>query len=362
MIPYENLAASNQIFMADFAQKAAKVIDSGWYVLGNEVSAFEESFAKKVGTKHCIGVASGLDALKIALMTLHLPKDSEVIVAANTYIATILAIVDCGLRPVLVEPSMDDYNLDVNLIEQAITQHTRAIMPVHLYGYPCRMDKLMALAKQYNLKVVEDCAQAHGATFQSKPIGSFGHANAWSFYPTKNLGALGDAGAITTDDDELAEIARSLRNYGSTQKYHNDRIGLNSRLDEIQAAFLNVKLTALDKITEHKRQLAKLYDKKLGSHFIKPNYDESEQSVYHIYPVRIEARNKVKEQLRALGVGTEIHYPVAPHHQKAMQGILRGTYPLSEQCHNTLLSLPISFGHTAEDIAQVIEILNGVHL
>lgn len=359
MIAYENLGATNKAFMADFSQKAKDVIESGWYVLGKEVAAFEENFAKSVGVKHCVGVASGLDALKISLMALNLPKGSEVIVASNTYIATILAIVDCGLKPVLVEPSVQDYNLDVDLIEQAITKQTCAILPVHLYGYPCHMDKLMAIASQHNLKVVEDCAQAHGATFNQKAVGSFGHCNAWSFYPTKNLGALGDGGAITTDDDELAEIARSIRNYGSSKKYYNERVGLNSRLDEIQAAFLNVKLSALDKITQHKRDLAKLYDAQLKGPFVKPEYDSNEQSVYHIYPVRVENRDKVKHDLREIGVGTEIHYPVAPHHQKAMQGILEGRYPVAEKLHDSVLSLPISFGHTPNDIEQVIEIMNG---
>ncbi len=361
MIEYENLGRTNQSFMQEFELKAKQVIHSGWYILGQELQAFEENFASYLGVKHCVGVASGLDALKISLKVLDLPKGSEVIVASNSYIATVLAIIECGLKPVLVEPSIDDYNIDIRQIEKHITSKTKAILPVHLYGYACDMKAIMALAKERDLKIVEDCAQAHGAKHDGQMVGTFGDCNAWSFYPTKNLGALGDGGAITTNDETLAKRCRQLRNYGSSIKYHNERLGYNSRLDEIQAAFLNVKLAALDQMTQHKQALAKSYHDSLSSTYQKPGYDEM-SSVYHIYPVRISDRDKMKAHLLELGLKTEVHYPIPPYKQNALAGMFDGHFPISDEIHQTVLSLPISYGHTQQDIKQVITIMNGAIL
>ena len=258
-VAYENLAKSNSIFMSDYKKTFSDFVEKGWYVLGEQVKSFEEEFASFIGTKYCIGVASGLDALIISLECLKLPKGSDVLVPSNTYIASILAIVKAGLNPVLVEPDEKTCNINPDLLESKLTQKTKAVLVVHLYGKSFEMDKICNFCKKYNLKLVEDCAQSHGAKFSKKMTGSFGDAGAFSFYPTKNLGALGDAGAICTNDKELADMARAWRNYGSEKHYHNKYTGLNSRLDEIQAAFLRIKLMHIDEITEKKRRLANLY-------------------------------------------------------------------------------------------------------
>jgi dTDP-4-amino-4,6-dideoxygalactose transaminase len=265
MIEYESLASSNAAYIADLEAAASRVIRSGWYVLGQEVGAFEQEFAKYVGAKHCIGVANGLDALILSIEALNLPKGSDVLVASNTYIATILAILRAGHHPVLVEPVLETFNIDPALLPAALTPNTRAICVTHLFGKACRMDAIGAFARAHGLKVIEDCAQSHGAKLAGKMTGTFGDAGCFSFYPTKNLGAVGDAGAIVTDDDELADRLRHLRNYGSKQKYVNEYVGVNSRLDEIQAAMLRVKLRHLDEMTQHKRVLAKIYIENLPS-------------------------------------------------------------------------------------------------
>ena len=263
MISYENLELVNKPFEEEFKVAFNKFLDNGYYVLGNEVKQFEEEFASFIGTKYCIGVASGLDALIISLECLNLPKGSDVLVPSNTYIASILAIVKAGLNPILVEPDLETYNIDPDEIEKRITPATRAVLIVHLYGKSCDMDRICEICKKHDLKLVEDCAQSHGAKFKDKTTGSFGDFGAFSFYPTKNLGALGDAGAICTDNEELAEKARAYRNYGSSKKYYNKYLGLNSRLDELQAAFLRVKLRHLNEITEKKRALANIYMNRL---------------------------------------------------------------------------------------------------
>jgi dTDP-4-amino-4,6-dideoxygalactose transaminase len=358
MIEYENLGKLNQPFFEDYKKIFEKTLLSGWYILGNNVTNFENEFAAYTGAAYCIGLASGLDALSIALRCFDFPVGSEVIVPSNTYIATVLAIVQNGLKPVLVEPDINTYNIDPAKIEEKVTNKTRAIMLVHLYGKCCQMDAIQAIAKKYNLRIIEDCAQSHGSKFKGQASGTFGDFGAHSFYPTKNLGALGDAGAATTNDIVLNEKMRALRNYGSKVKYINEYAGYNSRLDEIQAGFLSVKLLALNTINDHKRMLAKLYLENLKSDYVKPVTHADYYDVYHIFNIRHKQRDKLKNYLLANGVKTDIHYPVAPHNQRAMKGILTGSYPIAEEIHSTTLSLPISYFHTKEDIWQVIKILN----
>lgn len=357
MIEYENLKRVNERLFEKYKERFDDFLQSGWFVLGNNVTKFEQEFASFCNTKHCVGVASGLDALILAINAFNFPKDSEIIVPSNTYIATILAIVRNGFKPVLVEPDILTYNIDPSKIEEKITSKTKAILVVHLYGKACDMDPVMTIANQFDLKIIEDAAQAHGAIYKAKKTGSFG-VGCFSFYPTKNLGALGDAGAITTNDDLLAQKFKSLRNYGSTVKYYNDEIGYNSRLDEIQAGFLSIKLEILDEITNHKRNLASIYLENLDDRFIKPVTDNDYLDVYHIFNIRHTKRDKLKEYLLANGIKTEIHYPLSPHKQKAMQRIIEGEYPISDEIHNTTLSLPISYFHTKEDILHVCEILH----
>ncbi|HOV15500.1 MAG TPA: DegT/DnrJ/EryC1/StrS family aminotransferase, partial [Spirochaetota bacterium] len=341
MIDYENLGKLNKPFFEEYEKTFKRVLESGWYVLGKEVKNFEEEFAAFCKVRHCIGVANGLDALVIALKSLDMPLDSEVIVPSNTYIASILAIVLAGFKPVLVEPDIKTYNIDPDLIEKAITKKTKAILPVHLYGKLCEMDKIMAIAKKHNLFVVEDCAQAHGANLNGKPAGSWGNINGFSFYPTKNLGALADAGAVTTDDENLAKKIQTLRNYGSNVKYYNEVIGYNSRLDEVQAAFLSVKLKKIDEITKHKQRLASIYQNEISdSKFIKPIVQDGYEDVFHIYNIRHNDRDRLKEYLLKKEIKTEIHYPLSPNKQKAMIGIIdHYNCPISEEIHRTTLSL-----------------------
>ena len=335
-----------------------KTLLSGWYVLGNNVLTFEHEYASFIGSNHCIGVASGLDALILALRCFEFPAGSEIIVPSNTYIATILSILQNGLKAVLVEPDINTYNIDPGKIIEKITSKTKAIMPVHLYGKCCHMDAILEIGKRYNLRIIEDCAQSHGSKYKNKLSGSFGDLAAHSFYPTKNLGALGDAGAVTTDDDSMTVKLKALRNYGSKVKYVNEYVGCNSRLDEIQAGFLSIKLGFLNNINEHKRKLAKLYLENLKDEFIKPFVEEDFYDVYHIFNIRHSRRDELKEYLMEREIKTEIHYPVAPHNQKAMKGIIEGKFPISEEIHATTLSLPISYFHSEEDILRVIDVLN----
>lgn len=359
MIEYENLFKSNKMFADEFQNSFKKVLESGWFILGNEVKNFENAFAEFHQSKYCIGVASGLDALILALRACDFPKETEVIVPSNTYIATILSILHCGFKPILVEPDINTYNIDPEKIEAQITPNTKALMIVHLYGKSCEMDKITSLSKKHNLILIEDCAQSHGAKFKNKLTGTFGEFGAFSFYPTKNLGALGDAGAIITNDDNYAATLKRLRNYGSDIKYYNEIVGYNSRLDEVQAAFLSIKLKRLSEINEHKRQLAKIYQQELKDDFIKPQKRQDYFDVFHIYNIRHEQRDKLKEYLLKNEIKTEIHYPVSPHKQRAMKGILDNQeFPISEEIHKTTLSLPISFGNTKEEVYRVIEVMN----
>ncbi|HET6244982.1 MAG: DegT/DnrJ/EryC1/StrS family aminotransferase [Bacteroidetes bacterium] len=359
MIEYESLALLNASFHKEFASSFATVLNSGWYVLGENVKKFEQEFAAYNSISNCIGVASGLDAITLSIAAFNFEPQSEIIVPSNTYIATIISVLQNNMKPVLVEPSIETYNIDPTKIEASITKKTKAIVVVHLYGKSCDMDPIIALCKKYDLKLIEDCAQSHGATYKNKHTGTFGEFGAFSFYPTKNLGALGDAGAIVCNDNKLAGIIRRLRNYGSDKKYYNELVGYNSRLDEVQAAFLSVKLKRLNEINEHKRQLASIYLNELKSDFIKPVVHTDYFDVYHIFCIRHSRRNELKEYLLENNIKTEIHYPVSPNNQVALKNLFaEQKFPISEEIHNTTLSLPISFFHSKEDVQKVVEVMN----
>jgi dTDP-4-amino-4,6-dideoxygalactose transaminase len=358
MIEYENLAKTNAAFLKVLEKDLRQTIQSGWFILGEKVSQFEKAFASFCGTRYCTGVASGLDALIIALRSFDFPPGCEIIVPSNTYIATILSIIHAGCKPVLVEPDIHTYNINPALIEGNITSRTKGVMIVHLYGKPCNMDPIMSACRKHKLHLFEDCAQAHGARYKGKIVGGFGDAGAFSFYPTKNLGALGDAGAIVTNKAALDKKFRIIRHYGQNKKYYNQLIGINSRLDEVQAGFLSIKLSQIERLTVHKRKLANIYLEQLKDDFIKPVRHPDYFDVYHIFNIRHSRRDKLRDYLLKNEIKTEIHYPVPPHEQKAMKGILMGNYPISEEIHRTTLSLPISFAHSADDIHHVVDILN----
>jgi len=357
MIEYESLANSNFIYMRDLEAAASRVINSGWYVLGQEVVTFEQEFAQYIGAKHCIGVANGLDALMLSIEGLNLPRGSEILVSSNTYIATILAIVRAGHKPILVEPEIETFNMDPMRLHRALTSNTSAICVTHLFGKPCRMDVITSFAYEHDLKIIEDCAQSHGAKLNGQMTGTFGDAGCFSFYPTKNLGALGDAGAVVTNDDTLADRIRHARNYGSKQKYVNEYVGVNSRLDEIQAAFLRVKLRHLEEMTLHKRALADIYFEYLPDWLTLPRKRDDEYDVFHIFGIRHAQRDELRQWLLDSDIKTEVHYPIPPHRQKAMQGILSGEWPIADELHATELSLPISTGHSTQEIERVAEII-----
>ena len=359
MVVYEDLKLVNKPFTECFRQQFENVLSSGWYILGNEVRRFENEFAAYHDLPHCIGVANGLDALILSLKALQLNEKSEVLVPSNTYIATILAIIHAGHIPVLVEPDIHTYNIDPGRIEDSITNKTAAVLIVHLYGKCCNMDEIITICQHRGLALLEDCAQSHGARYKEQLCGTFGDMSAFSFYPTKNLGCLGDGGAVLTKDEKLAAHIRMLRNYGSSEKYRNESVGYNSRLDELQAAFLQVKLKGLSSINEHKKQLASIYINQLREDFITPLTDKDHDDVYHIFAVRHPARNELRQYLADNGIGTEVHYPIPPHQQKALQGMFGDkTFPVSEEIHNTILSLPCSTAHTVGDIEHVVSVIN----
>ncbi len=359
LIEYENLAKVNGHFRAELTATFGAVLDSGWFILGKSLAQFEDHFAAYCGVPHCVGVGSGLDAIRIALEASRLRPGGEVIVAGNAYIACAMAILQAGLTPKLVEPDPHTYNLDPGCVANAINDQTVAIMAVHLYGKMCDMDRLSALATQHGLCLIENAAQAHGASLHGRKAGSWGHCAAFSFYPTKNLGALGDGGAVLTASPAVAEQARILRNYGSDRKYHNGQLGYNSRLDDLQAAFLGIKLAHLERINAHKRQLAALYQAGLGPQFVKPTVASSYHDVHHIYPVRHPERDQLRAYLRQHQILTEIHYPIPPHQQPALQNQLgSASLPMSEQLAQTQLSLPISYCHTEADVQRVVETVN----
>jgi len=363
MIPFLDLKAINTQYRDELVAAATRVIDSGWYIQGTEVKAFEEEFADYCGSKYCIGVANGLDALTLTLRAWKemgkLKEGDEVIVPANTYIASILAITENRLKPVLVEPEEATFNLCPEKTAAAITSNTKAIVAVHLYGQISPMPELMQLANKHGLLLLEDAAQAHGASIDGRKAGSWGHAAGFSFYPGKNLGALGDAGAVTTDDEELAKTIRALGNYGSHKKYENLYQGVNSRLDEIQAAMLRVKLRHLDDEIESRRNVAEYYLANIGNPKIQlPAVDNRESHVWHLFVVRPAMRNELQQHLAEQGVQTLIHYPMAPHQQQAYKAISKVSLPVTEEIHRSVLSLPMGPHLTPNQLNQVIGALN----
>lgn len=367
MIPFLDLKSINAQYRAELIEACTRVIDSGWYIGGNELFQFEENFAAYCGTQYCVGVANGLDALILTLRAWielgRLKAGDEIVVPANTYIASILAISANHLTPVLVEPDTYTCNIDPKKIEAAITSKTRAILPVHLYGQIADMPAIMNMAEKYNLLVLEDSAQAHGASIAGKKVGNWGHASGFSFYPGKNLGALGDAGAITTNDAELAQMLKALRNYGSHEKYKNLVQGVNSRLDEIQAAMLNVKLKYLDQEIQHRRYIANLYLNGIKNPLVQlpltnTNAEVYEQHVWHLFVVRTQHREALQKYLADNGIQTLIHYPIPPHQQQAYQEWNNLSYPLTEAMHKEVLSLPIGPTLTGQDAEKIIALVN----
>lgn len=385
MIQFLDIQKITESFEPELSQAVQRVIKRGWYLLGEEAEGFEHEYSAFIGSKHCIGVANGLDALRLifrAYIELDVMKEGdEVIVPANTYIASILAITENRLKPVLVEPDINTYNLDISLIESQITERTRAIMVVHLYGQACWSEQLEEIAKKYSLKIIEDNAQAAGACFEAKSqnrkvtkagtlkrTGSLGHTAGHSFYPGKNLGALGDAGAVTTDDDELSAVVRAIANYGSSKKYVNDYKGLNSRLDEIQAAVLRVKLPRLDADNQHRREIAQYY----CEHIVNPDitlpytkdyfllspltFDLSH--VWHLFVIRHHRRDELQKYLSDKGIQTLIHYPIPPHKQQAYKEWNKLNFPLTEKIHDEVLSLPISQVMMDDEVEMVSAIIN----
>jgi dTDP-4-amino-4,6-dideoxygalactose transaminase len=359
IIPFFSSEAMHAVVRADVIEAMARVYDSQWYVLGQEVTQFEQAYSEFNQVRHTVGVGNGLEALALALRALGISPGDEVLVPSNTYIATWLAVSQVGGTPVPIEPDLATSNLDPTCLEAAITPRTKAIIPVHLYGQPCRMPEIMTLAKRHALVVVEDNAQAQGATYKGQLTGSFGAANGTSFYPTKNLGALGDAGAITTDNGALAEQLRLLRNYGSIQKNHHELLGYNSRLDELQAAVLRVKLTYLAAWTSQRQQLSGWYSKYLAGipSLRLPTVVDGAVSVWHLYVVHTPQRAALQEHLATQGIGTLVHYPVPPHRQPAYahMSLPPGALPIAEELAATCLSLPLWPGMTEEMVAMVAQ-------
>lgn len=372
MIPFLDLKIINIQQKKELSKIFGDVLESGWFILGNYVKQFEKEFAGFCGVKNCIGVANGLDALILILegykLSGFMKNGDEVLVLSNTYIASILAISRAGLTPVLVEPDINTYLIDENLIEKKITSKTRAILPVHLYGRLCNMSAIMNIAKKHDLKVIEDCAQSHGASQNEIRCGNLGNAAGFSFYPGKNLGALGDAGAVTTNDDELAQNIIALRNYGSHKKYENIYKGMNSRLDEIQAAFLSVKLKKLDEDNLLRRKIAQQYIDTIHNDLItlpysyKTNILNSKDHVWHVFAVRVINRGKFQKYLSDNGIQTIIHYPIPPHKQKAYAEWNNDSYPISEKIHEQIISLPISPVMSQEDVETVCKVVNSYKL
>ena len=349
-----------QLYQEEFEKKALEILRSGWYVLGREVSSFEEEFAAYTGGKHCIGLASGLDALWIAFRVLGIGKGDEVIVQGNTYIASVMGITINGATPVFVEP--DEYfNIDASQIEEKITEKTKAILVVHLYGQASNMDIIMEIARKHNLRVVEDCAQSHGARFRGKMTGTFGDIGCFSFYPSKNLGAFGDGGAIVTDDSSIADDVRIFRNYGSEKRYYNKVVGTNSRLDELQAGLLRVRLAHMQELEEEKRKICSRYLAELcHPDIILPDTREEATHIWHQFVIRTEQRQELIDYLNRKEIGTIIHYPIPPHLSEAYQylNVCRGSLPVTEHYAETVLSIPLYNGMTDEEQNFVIDAIN----
>lgn len=359
MIPFLDLHKINERFRSQFDAKVKEILDSGWYLQGKQNDSFCEHFAAFCGTDYSLGVANGLDALRIIIKAYGFGVGDEIIVPANTFIATVLAVSDNGCTPVFVEPDINTYTINPSLIKEKLTSRTKAIMAVHLYGQACQMDEINAIAKKYNLKVIEDAAQAHGAIYNGKRVGDLGDAAGFSFYPGKNLGALGDAGGITTNDKDLYEKCKAIANYGSDYKYHHIYKGLNSRLDEMQAAFLDVKLGSLDEDNNRRREISKYYrDNIKNPNIILPSTEDELSHVWHIFAIRTSNRENLIKYLNGRGIQTNIHYPTPPHKQLAYNEFKEQSYPITEEIHNTVLSLPMSPVLSNCDVKVIADILN----
>ena len=357
-VPFLDLRDSYLELKQEIDDAYRRVMDSGWYILGEEVKAFEREFAEYCGTRHCVGVANGLEALELILRVYGIGPGDEVIVPANTYIATWLAVSATGATPVPVEPNGGTYNIDPGRIEASITPRTKAILPVHLYGQTAEMDPINEIAARRGLKVIEDAAQAHGARYRDRRAGSLGDAAGWSFYPTKNLGAYGDAGAVTTDDDELAERVRVLRNYGSKEKYYNEEKGINSRLDELHAAILRVRLEHLEEWNARRTRIAGMYLEGLATADVMlPAVADGADPVWHLFVIRSKRRDELQRYLKSVEVNTLVHYPVPPHLQQAYRemNLDPGSLPVSEMIHHQVLSLPMGPQLSGTDVTRVIE-------
>lgn len=347
-------------YQQEFEEKALQVLRSGWYVLGKEVEAFEQEFAAYTGAKYCVGLASGLDALWLAFRVLGIGAGDEVLVQANTYIASVMGITINGATPIFVEPDAF-YNLDASALEEKITEKTKAILVVHLYGQAAQMEKIQEICRKHHLRLVEDCAQSHGACFENQMTGTFGDIGCFSFYPSKNLGGFGDGGAIVCEDEELAKAMKMYRNYGSEKRYYNKVVGANSRLDELQAGLLRVRLSHMQELTQERLELADRYLAKIKNEkIILPQVREGADSVWHQFVIRCEKRDELMEYLKKKGIGSIIHYPIPPHLSEAYEslGHKKGSFPITEKYADTVLSIPMYNGMTQEEQDYVIEALN----
>lgn len=365
MIPFLDLKAINARYEEEFKKRFQRFLNSGHYILGSELKLFEANFARFCGTKYCIGTGNGLDALRLILegykILGKLEENDEVLVASNTFIATIIAIKQAGLKPVLVESESEYYNFDLKSLEKTVSEKTKAIMPVHLYGQISPMHEIQKLAKKHNLLIIEDAAQAHGAQVKTgKRAGNLGDAAGFSFYPSKNLGALGDGGAVTTNDEELAKTIEKLRNYGTAKKYENELLGFNSRLDELQAGFLNCKLSGLDADNTRRQEIAKQYISRIKNPKISlPKYSGGKDHVFHLFVIQVENRFEFMDYLDRNGICHLIHYPIPPHKQQALNEFAHLSFPETEKIHNQVISIPMSPVMTDSEVNRVIEVLNG---
>lgn len=359
MIKFLDLEKVNNRFRNEIVERFKNILDKGWYLQGDENEKFARNFANYCGTKYAVGVANGLDAINLIIRAFGFGDGDEIIVPSNTYIATILAVSENNCTPVLIEPDINTYNINPDLIEEKITDKTKAIIVVHLYGQAVQMEKVWALAKKYNLKVIEDSAQAHGAFYKTKRVGNLSDASAFSFYPGKNLGCMGDGGAVTTNDEEVYKKIKAIANYGSDRKYNHIYKGVNSRLDELQAAVLDVKLPYLDKDNERRREISKYYRENIkNKKIILPKTNVENAHVWHIFAVRTENRDELQKHLERNGIQTNIHYPTPPHKQGAYKEWENKSYPISEEIHRTILSLPISPVMTDDEVKKVVEVVN----
>ena len=359
MIKYEDLKKVNDLVVPNYKKILSSFWNSGNYILGKNLYKFENNYSRYIGVKYSIGVNSGYDALYLSLKCLNLPKNSEVILSSCSYIAAINAVIANQLKPILVEPDINTYNIDASKIENKINKNSKVILITHLYGKSCEMDKILNIKKKYNLYLIEDCAQSHGSKFKKKTTGSFGEFGCFSFYPTKNLGALGDAGLITTNSKHFYKKLVEMRNYGFKKKNYSNSIGINSRLDDFHAIFLNEKLKKLDKMNKHKIKLAKIYDKLLSYKLKKPLITDDKTNIFHIYPIRLKRRDSLIKFLSKNKIQVSCHYPVPPHKQNSLKKFFKNQkYPISEQIHKTIMSLPISFSHSEKDVRYVCKIIN----